>query len=134
MKVVCGRHIHVFQYLGVVLRGARCISVSPELTVDMSSSFSFDSMIHGHHIYKDIWPPRMGENLTCRTEPGNIHDPYAVAVQCHDVDSDSIVTIGHVPRCISSVCFIVCENNSPKFFPSQNSRKIITQNFLIVNS
>ena len=42
----------------------------------------------------------------CRTEPGNIHDPYAIAVQRHDLDSDSVVTVGHVPRCISSVCFM----------------------------
>ena len=91
-----------------------CVCVSPELTVAISSSFSFDSVIRGHHIYKDIWTPNVGENLTCRAEPGNIHNPYAVAVQHHDVDPDSVLTIGHVPHCISSVCFlqrgtIVCE-------------------------
>ena len=41
------------------------MGVSPELTVDMSSSFNFDSVIRGHHNYKDIWTPRVGENLMC---------------------------------------------------------------------
>ena len=39
-----------------------------------------------------------GELLDCRREPGNRHDPYAVAV------IRSSVLVGHVPRRISSLC------------------------------
>ena len=31
--------------------------------------------ITGHHVYKDIWKPVIGETLTCDIEPQNIHDP-----------------------------------------------------------
>ena len=66
----------------------------------MSSSFSTESSIRGHHIYKDIWTPQVDERLYCKPEVGNIHDPYAVAVKR---PSDNTV-VGHVPRKVSAVC------------------------------
>ena len=68
--------------------------------VKVPISFSVDSVIRGHHIYKDIWTPNLGEILPCKVEPGNVHDPYAVAVERDQDDT----TIGHVPRSISAVC------------------------------
>ena len=64
----------------------------------MSSSFSTESSIHGHHIYKDIWTPQVDERLYCKV--GNIHDPYAVAVKR---PNDNTV-VGHVPHKVSAVC------------------------------
>ena len=66
----------------------------------MSLSFTVDSAIRGHHIYKTIWTPQLDETLSCETEPGNIHDPYAVAVKR---TSDNTI-VGHVPRKVSAVC------------------------------
>ena len=37
-------------------------------------------MIRGYHEYQSTWEAEIGENLTCILEPGNVHDPYAVAV------------------------------------------------------
>ena len=54
--------------------------------------------MRGFHIYKDAWEPTE-ELLTCRREPGNIHDPYAVSM----VNGTSVV-VGHVPRTISALC------------------------------
>ena len=56
-----------------------------------------DSCIRGFHIYKEIWNPTE-ELLTCRREPGNVHDPYAVAM----MNGEDVV--GHVPRVISALC------------------------------
>ena len=73
----------------------------------MSFSFTFDSVIRGHHIYKDIWTPSVGEILSCKPESGNIHDLYAVAVHRRDRDNittDSDCIVGHVSRSISAVC------------------------------
>ena len=59
------------------------------------SSFEIASMIRGHHIYKSIWTPVVGEELTLQREDSNDHDLHAVAV----VKDGNVV--GHVPR---SVC------------------------------
>ena len=62
--------------------------------------FSFESVVRGHHIYKEVWTLFMGETLHCRAESGNIHDLYAIAVE-----RDSEI-VGHLPRTISTPCHI----------------------------
>jgi hypothetical protein len=57
------------------------------------------SKLHGYHVYEDLWEASIGEKLDCRREDNNIHNPYSVAV----IDRGN-VTVGHVPREISSVC------------------------------
>ena len=39
-------------------------------------------------MYKDRWIPVTNEELRCRCEPGNIHNPYAVAVENSIVGRD----------------------------------------------
>ena len=47
-----------------------------------SASFVVNSVIHGYHVYKDIWPsPVVEEQLQCEREVGNSHDPMSVAVK-----------------------------------------------------
>ncbi len=62
-------------------------------------SFTISSCIRSYHVYKGTWTPDLTEVLSCRQEPGNIHDPYAVAV----FNSSSAV-VGHVPHTISTIC------------------------------
>ena len=68
--------------------------------------------MRGHHIYKDIWTPVIGEELTVIPEETNEHDPHAIAV----LKDEAIV--GHVPHELSRILFffmkrsrssIVCE-------------------------
>ena len=63
-------------------------------------SFVSESVICGHHIYKDIWTPQLDEILSCELEPGNIFYFYAVAIKrtCDNT------TVGHFPRKMSAVC------------------------------
>ena len=61
-------------------------------------SYQKVSVVRGHHIYKVIWTPEVGEDLQLRPEDHNEHDTYAVAV----VKGGSIV--GHVPRSMSNAC------------------------------
>ena len=63
------------------------------------TTFSFESFITGHHIYKDIWSPTLGEKLVCEREHGNPHDKYAISV----VKNGAIV--GHIPRNVAKPCF-----------------------------
>ena len=58
------------------------------------------TVIRGHHVYKEIWTPSIGEVLQCEKEVENSHDLYAVAVK----KQDSIV--GHVPFNISTLCHL----------------------------
>ena len=49
----------------------------------MESEDSFllkESVIRGHHVFKDVWTPRVGEILRIGKEAGNTHDQRAVAV------------------------------------------------------
>ena len=59
-----------------------------------------EAMIRGYHEYQSIWKAEIGENLTCIRKPGNVRDPYAVAV----IKSESSTIVGHVPRKISAIC------------------------------
>ena len=71
-----------------------------QLDRKMSSTetFSIEAMVRGYHVYQKIWDAALGEQLSCSRETGNRQDPFAVAVV------RSLVTVGHVPKKISSVC------------------------------
>ena len=43
------------------------------------SYFSKESVVRGHHVYKYIWTPGIGEELSVEKEPGNLHDSFAVS-------------------------------------------------------
>ena len=83
------------------------------------TSYTTDSCVRGYHVYKDVWTASIGELLTCQAEFGNVMDPYDVAVV-----SGSNITVGHVPRSISAVCYsflrrhgtIGCEIIGPRRF------------------
>ena len=67
-----------------------------------------DNCVRGHHVYKATWKPTVHEELQCRKEDDNLHDPYTVVV----IKGDAIV--GHVPWKISaaSCLFLEREDNS----------------------
>lgn len=56
------------------------------------SRVSFSSVIRGHHVYKTIWTPHLGEELVLATENGNLFDRHAVAV----IKDGEVV--GHMPH------------------------------------
>ena len=58
-------------------------------------SLSWDSVIRGHHIYKNIWTPFVGEILRVEQEVCNPENHFAVPI----VKVETI--IGHVPREVS---------------------------------
>ena len=64
------------------------------------------SVIRGHHIYKQIWTPNIGEVIRVDKEPGNVHDKHAVALLTPDG-----VVIGHVPRELSSIFWHFLSHN-----------------------
>ena len=43
-------------------------------------TYEVNSCVHGHHIFRGIWNPMIGEQLVGKREASNIQDVYAVAV------------------------------------------------------
>ena len=66
-----------------------------------AEAFYLNSVVRGHHIYKDIWSSVHGEELYCRREFGNVHDLYAVSVI-----KQGTGIIGHLPKRISTPCHL----------------------------
>ena len=58
----------------------------------VEAAYCFESVVCGHHIYKTIWTPSLGEIRMVFPEPLNDHDRHAVCVKKDDV------IVGHVPR------------------------------------
>ena len=71
------------------------------------SEFGLRSVVRGHHIYKEIWLPFVGERLSVSHEEGNGHDRHAVKIA-----RDGVI-VGHVPREISrEVWFFIAHGGS----------------------
>ena len=56
-----------------------------------------NSVITGHHIYKTMWTPFIGEMLPAEREEGNLYDRCAISLT-----RDGKI-VGHMPRSISKV-------------------------------
>ena len=46
----------------------------------MDAELHVDRVVRGHHVYKSIWTPVLGEELSVEPENGNEHDRYAMSV------------------------------------------------------
>ena len=69
------------------------------------SEFIIDSIIRGFHVYKSLWTPEIGKELSTVRETANTHDRFAVAIR------KGTLTIGHVPAEISKVCWFFLRYN-----------------------
>ena len=62
-----------------------------------------EGMIHGCHVYKEVWCAAVEEELSCMREMENYRDLFAVAVV------RSGVIVGHVPSLAESLDASVIE-------------------------
>ena len=53
---------------------------------------TFDSIVRGYHVYKDLWKPAIGEELHDEQEPDTAVNKFAVRVVKNDE------TVRHLPR------------------------------------
>ena len=63
--------------------------------------FIIDSCVRRHHISKEFWTPKLGEELSYQHKEGNPNDVYAVAIK-----TDANIVVGHLPRKISAACSV----------------------------
>ena len=59
---------------------------------------SWESVICGHHVYKAIQTPEIGEILECQQEKGNPEHLYTISITSSIIKDDTIVW--HVPRVV----------------------------------
>ena len=72
----------------------------------MARSFKIESIVRGHHVFKNIWTPTIGEDLRVTAESDNTFDEFAMAV-CKDN-----IVVGHVPRELSRVCWYILQRRN----------------------
>ena len=63
---------------------------------EAAATWSKTSVVRGHHVYKTIWTPYVGQYLKLSCEEDNEHDDHAICVR----KANGIV-VGHAPREIS---------------------------------
>ena len=64
-----------------------------ELPVILTVENSHETQIKGHHVYKDIWLPELGEHLEVQCEPENVVDKYTVCLK-----TSNRKIIGHLKK------------------------------------
>ena len=75
----------------------------------------FTSVIRGHHVYKSIWTPTLGEKLNCREDDrkeAKQHDEYAIGTYLENNTSNELA--GHVPMELSYLIYTflrACKDN-----------------------
>jgi len=50
------------------------------MTGTSTHTYKIDNVVRGHHVYKAIWTPLLGEMLNVEREDKNDHDEYSVAI------------------------------------------------------
>jgi len=76
--------------------------------MDFTSTFTIDSTIRQHHVYKEIWTPIIGEELACAD-----YDPYAVKVG---------TVVGHIQCRISATCNLLLKQGGTILFTVSGPR------------
>ena len=64
--------------------------------------------VYGHHTYKCIWSPCVGEQFETFCEEDNEHNKYAVAV--HLKNSLTVHVVSHILREITCTCHFFIKN------------------------
>ena len=63
------------------------------IPIRLLSSYEIMAFVMGHHVYKEIWTPTIGEHLDAFIQPNNSMDKYAVAAY----QKGKKQVIGHLP-------------------------------------
>ena len=60
------------------------ICLQDELSIVLITTWDLKTFIKGHHVYKDTWTPKQGEQLDALMEPDNRLDKFAVCVKINE--------------------------------------------------
>ena len=70
---------------------------------EMNNTIEFQTAIRGHHIYKDVWVPRIGQNLILICKTDTREEAMEYYKKCHWCfkSDDPETLVGHLPIEIS---------------------------------
>ena len=60
------------------------ICLQDELPIVLITTLDLETFIKGHHVYKDIWTPKQGEQLDVLMEHDNQMERFAVCVKINE--------------------------------------------------
>ena len=60
------------------------ICLQDKLPLILTTTLDLETFIKRHHVYKDIWTPKQGEQLDVLMEPDNRMDKFAVCVKTNE--------------------------------------------------
>ena len=60
------------------------ICLQDELPIVLITTLDLETFFKGHHVYKDVWTPKQGEQLDALMEPDNRMDKFAVCVKINE--------------------------------------------------
>ena len=63
---------------------AEITCLQDELPIALITTLDLETFIKGHHVYKDIWTPKQGEQLDVLMEPDNRMDKFAVCMKINE--------------------------------------------------
>ena len=98
--------LNVFKSVSDTLRMARVNSYN--VAYELRYEISFGAPIRGHHVYKEMWTPQIGETLYCKNDNRQEalqFDKHAVGVFKDDV------LVGHVPIEVSRIISYFLQTN-----------------------
>ena len=78
----------------------------PSTTATPSNQFAVKCNVHGHHVYKRIWSPCVGEQFETFCEEDNEHDKYTMAIHLEN----SLTVVGYILREITNTCHFFIKN------------------------
>ena len=68
--------------------------------------FQINCASRGFHVYRNIWSPKIGQNLVVRQEVGNDRDPFAMSVGANIPEKlTNFDIVGHISCEISRFCY-----------------------------
>ena len=72
----------IFQVLQATLSGTH-VGLIRTFRLMVHASFTIKAMIHGYHIYRDLWSTIIDDKLLCEKESGNLGPKFSSALISH---------------------------------------------------
>ena len=86
--ILCDRKnpsLHICKLcIGIFKMATEIICLQDELPIVLITTLDLKTFIKGHHVYKDIWTPKQGEQLDVVMVPDNRMDKFAVCVKINE--------------------------------------------------
>ena len=85
------------------------ICLQDEVPIVLITTLDLETFIKGHHVYKDIWTPKQGEQLDVLMETDNWMNKFAVCVKINEKIVEHLKT-GTSGRFAKPIFYFLCSD------------------------